>query len=979
MRTEINYNGITIQPANNIAPDGDLETSVNLINENNSIVNIKKPLEINKLIENTKIISIHHTSEYKHYIIHRYEVQENSTVIHNDIWATDENLNKIGENICTNINSKINSVAAIGNTIVINTSEGMEYAIYKEDKYQLLGKKPPMTKINFSLSGEFKQSDRKEKIEFEERGLLQYDGPEAERLEKNNTYILGMVNTFIAEAQKKGTFIFPFFVRYAYKMYDGTHTMHSAPVLMIPNSKNVPYIAAYNYSLGPATTRLHCFYPFIAATCCKLEYFFVNDGSGKICVNNDTGEPVNNTELDIWKDIIKGIDIFISAPIYTYDKSEKITEIKFLTTEENQNEFSGISLSSITNAIQGRIGSTTAHLNKERDFWGTFTLCNLKAINYDAPITGASSQRNGINIPYIFLTLPSFKEQTMKEKIEQTSLFYKVKSIQIEEIKKQDGRKTIEFEENYLKNLQTKQTLNDDYQSHNNIKNEVEYVYNNKLNIADIKQKAYIGYPTDTMFQFQNRNQENTFNERTAYETYVYIRKNGKTIIIKTNHSQPIFGAPYNKSDTEELKNTATSFPRFVFYPDTDAYRMILFRTCDAAYADINLKQHELLNGAFFFAGLELKNNAYNIKIPNAKLCNDLNITYIANSGLPEYDTLPKTTENNWYAEQSKMFSSTINNPFVFPANSRNTVGNGKIIAICSATQALSQGQFGQFPLYAFTSQGVWAIEINADGTFSTKQPATRDVLLSKNAILQIDGAIAFCTERGLMILQGVESLSISERIGGEKIKYNFPMPNFSSIIKAMKIEDKQFTYIPFLQFIQNCKMAYDYVNSRIIITNKTQPYSYIYSLKYKNWGVLSQKFIDTINDYPTSLIVGDCQADNKMILYNACKEDRTKKIDGFIITRPIKIQGYEQFTKTIKQIIQRGVFKKGNVSFAIYGSNDGFNLHYVTSSIQHIIYSIHGTPYKYFIFVIHTTLEDGESLSGASIIFEVKRNNKLR
>ena len=42
-----------------------------------------------------------------------------------------------------------------------------------------------------------------------------------------------IANMIIANNTKYGQFIFPFFVRYAYRLYDGTTlTMHSAPILM---------------------------------------------------------------------------------------------------------------------------------------------------------------------------------------------------------------------------------------------------------------------------------------------------------------------------------------------------------------------------------------------------------------------------------------------------------------------------------------------------------------------------------------------------------------------------------------------------------------------------------------------------------------------------------------------------------------------------------------------------------------------------
>lgn len=51
----------------------------------------------------------------------------------------------------------------------------------------------------------------------------------------------------------------------------------------------------------------------------------------------------------------------------------------------------------------------------------------------------------------------------------------------------------------------------------------------------------------------------------------------------------------------------------------------------------------------------------------------------------------------------NKLYSSAVNNPFFIPASSAVTIGNSQILGLSSAAKALSQGQFGQFPLYAFT------------------------------------------------------------------------------------------------------------------------------------------------------------------------------------------------------------------------------------------------------------------------------------
>ena len=75
-------------------------------------------------------------------------------------------------------------------------------------------------------------------------------------------------------------------------------------------------------------------------------------------------------------------------------------------------------------------------------------------------------------------------------------------------------------------------------------------------------------------------------------------------------------------------------------------------------------------------------------------------------TGLSDYPTA-SPREQRIIDLPNKIYTSEINNPFHFPVLGINTIGTGTILGISSAVKALSEGQFGQFPLYAFTSEGV--------------------------------------------------------------------------------------------------------------------------------------------------------------------------------------------------------------------------------------------------------------------------------
>lgn len=138
---------------------------------------------------------------------------------------------------------------------------------------------------------------------------------------------------------------------------------------------------------------------------------------------------------------------------------------------------------------------------------------------------------------------------------------------------------------------------------------------------------------------------------------------------------------------------------------------------------------------------------------------------------------------------------------------------------------------------------------------------------------------------------------------------------------------------------------------------------------------MIPSNFNNPINSYPDSYIM---TKDNTLINVSNSGNKHSKAVKGIIITRPLKLDSPD-LLKTITQSIHRGVFEKGHVKSVLYGSRDCINFVPITSSTDHTIRSIHGSPYKYFRFAIITELLPGESLSGTSIIFETRQTNKLR
>ena len=224
------------------------------------------------------------------------------------------------------------------------------------------------------------------------------------------------------------------------------------------------------------------------------------------------------------------------------------------------------------------------------------------------------------------------------------------------------------------------------------------------------------------------------------------------------------------------------------------------------------------------------------------------------------------------------------------------------------------------------------------------------------------------------MLIQGSESVCISEILNKKSFDIS-TLKGYEQLAQMAGLTTDHFKHPSFMEYIQGCNMSYDYTNQRIIVFNKEYSYAYVFSLQTKTWSMIPSNFINSVNSYPDSYIMAKS---NTLVNVSNTGNEYSKGVKGIIITRPLKLDSPD-LLKTITQSIHRGVFEKGHIKSVLYGSRDCINYIPITSSLDHTIRSIHGSPYKYFRFAIITELSPGESLSGTSVVYETRQTNKLR
>lgn len=935
MNKEVKYNGFSVQPSDYECQDGDLVLSLDLINRGNGIVAIPTPKVIFTPPIGMRVIYIHSLSdERSHYIM---QDQSSGTLA----YADQDNNDFIDYITIPDGLGRVLDISSVGNTLIVAFEAYLSYFLWRDNSYVFLGNKPDFVAIEFGLKcrgANTMEYDLKINISAEDYGRVSNSlpgyrgGTGASRPHQSANETASSTDYFF-EALTNAVFgrlysayediicanglrfYQPFMIRYAFRLYDGSYCWHSSPVLMLPTSV-FPLLRAIEPSYADETYSAKIGFN-------DLKFFSL------------VYRILDARNLENWKDIIQSIDIFISSPLYTYDQSGKVSgssSVNFCTTE----------------------GGGRGREEADR----TIKALRLNGIFSNSDVVGQNSYHYDI-APYghsgsDYWMFPS-REIELSDDIRSCHQFYRVARIDFDDIKAMSELSPITFEDGVTADtLVTRPTLPDEFQSHHTLKPKILHSYNSRLNIADINLSLFGGLPLRSMMAYCNPTghaSDSTYHAAIR----VKYRKSGEEYIASLNSNDAVL----DELDAMAVDSFIKYPPRYLYIPDSDAVEIeVCLMPKDGGnpiFVYFPLKPHDFLNGSYYFGGFELS------------IDGDSPLETFTSSKYPDSD-------NTEVIRQNRIYVSDVNNPFVFNPQSVVSVGASRVTGLSTAAKALSQGQFGQFPLYAFTDEGIWSLEVSPTGVYSARQPITRDVCLNTSGITQLDSSVLFPTARGIMMLSGSECRCISDAINSETLFDITQLPHMDEILQAIN-HQTPYSFVPllpFLQFINNCSMTYDYTNQQVIIFNPDVEYSYVLSLKSGLWGIIRSNFSHNLNSYPDAIV--SCR-NNSLVNFSVKHKEYSV---GLLVTRPLKLD-ISDVLKTVDTIIQRGYFCKGHVQSVLYGSRDLINWHLVWSSKDHFLRGFRGSPYKYFRIVAICNLDEGEFLTGASVNFNMRYVDKLR
>ena len=870
--------GMTNVPSDMMSEDNELEVCDGFIYRDGEMKPVRKPVKIGNT--SFTIMYVHKMADYKCLIT---KVDHNSTSIV-CYKMTDEGID-INSGQTFDVGGELLDVKSVGNTLVCATENGIHYLLYKNSEYIDLGTELPKPVVAFSLSStEPINADTPIKYEsFVNHKTLKvsYDGDgnvckihkllyinnrgdfgehavtinnnepvkeeayEAYAVTNDNDNnenvfqdaVTGHVSSIINKAKEKNLFCFPFFVRYALRLFDGTYARISNPVICYPS------ITGNHFSrVSSEIAEFTLYGVYLKAS-------------------------ISIPQKEKWRDIVKEIVFFATKGVMPF-KLEKGWKFGYPDEVYGMTWFDSVS-------------GDDYHEDKY-------------------------SRHSGSTDEPCMRIIPSLKtKDKIKEELKNNAVFYKIAQIDVMSEVIDGTDKVLHIDEGVLPNLETQEQLKkDDYYGWAYYAFKKMYPYNGRLNVAGACRIPFEGFSSFCAL-------DDVTTGVNSYEYYVHIESATMSRWVKS----------------EKGKAPICTLNGWFFYPDINATEVLIYDTKNFRRISSKLQPHPLLNGS------------YKIDLPN-------NTVSWENA-----DYYPDIEESKKEDLNTQVFTSVVNNPFVFEASGDNTVGTGKILGIIANTEAISQGQFGQYPLMVFTTEGIYAMSVTSEGIYGSIHPISREVCLENSPLVPTDRLVYFASKKGLMAASGAEAAAMSEQMKGKPI-----------------MEDGGLA-----SYLESALIAYDYRDSLLRIYSKVHPWQYIYNMKDKTFSVVEDgvKAKAVVNDYPDNLIQ-DTDGNVYSLTAKPDINDDSNVYNGSFTTRALKLGGSITLKslRAIKHLMD--VSDNGKVKLEVWGSNNA--KHWIKLS------SLGGKPWTYFkMRYTLTGFKATDSYAGTLVEVQKRREDKMR
>lgn len=347
--------------------------------------------------------------------------------------------------------------------------------------------------------------------------------------------------------------------------------------------------------------------------------------------------------------------------------------------------------------------------------------------------------------------------------------------------------------------------------------------------------------------------------------------------------------------------------------------------------------------------------------------------------------------ENIYETKENVMKVSLLENPFVFPAKCTYPLPQGKVTALSTNSVAMSEGQFGEHPLYVFSQEGIQVMAVDATGAtaYSNVYPVSHEVCLNSRMVCGTDSGVLFLGTQGVMLIAGNRCIRLSvamDKEGNDSkvLERNGVIGQIAALHGLDGVVDAEC----FLDFMREARVAHHATMDELIFVNGSYGYSYVYSVPGNVWSKINRAFDGFV--WSGGMLAMFRNSGNKTGIYLP-----GDNISGgncvLLVTRPHPFG--TKLPKRIMQLMLHASLSKRTddasssafVSCFLLCSNDGVLFKLVAgcekkNDSQDICFPYFPTQsYRYFVFALAGNLDAMSMITGLELDVNPAWNNRLR
>lgn len=605
--------------------------------------------------------------------------------------------------------------------------------------------------------------------------------------------LLGKYYKLLREQSDANRHMGGLFYRYVITLYDGSQILHTLPAYF--------QLGSFGATIGRLLSKY------------KLQFdVFVQLGAKLTFYNG-----LNGVNIENFKDVISSVDLFASRNFQFLDISENtITDAK------------------IAEWLPGSLPTPKSA-----------TLNPLVPVSED-----------------------------FKKNMHDSYNWYKIGTVDFASLKPKDAplqdQYTADFVmdmKGFYTNYATREQIKIDNYSHQDITGNESYTYNGRLHLGNTLQtiskpwnlKEGVIPATIAIMDHPNVVDPATVLHYTVDTPSTFESK----IVVKLNTTD---GAKYTSVEgtlpayRDEFTGArkATFLPALIGYPDNRATEISIHIKVGGVYRELLRKP---LIRSVFSNYAYIVFDQFNSEVFNTpgRLGRRVDANFICYPIQFEFQYLkpsvfPDETAN--IRDANRVQPSEADNPFVFPAASSQQVGTAEILAFGTNTEDVSVGQRGQYPLYVFSTDGVWGLSIGISGVYITNvTPLSGEVILNRHSKLDLSAGTAFITTEGLKIISGNQIQEISTLVEGLPNTKLLDNPHLQYFIDHPKLVQLKAIAdgVPFVTYLNGAALGFNkgYDRAEIIVSNPNYGYYYVYDIVEGLWSKVEGTLTCLINYYP--------------------------------------------------------------------------------------------------------------------------------